>query len=303
MRANTPRSRSEPLRLVWELFGLSDAARTVCVLFGGRMPGQRRRKRRFGAGVRTRRFHSCRTSNRIRHQPECTWNQTLTNPCAPVSEAGNSGDEPGGCRTCSGMAGRSNGGTNSADPVFHPNSGDLTGTIQTLARPPWFRQRRSPGRWHAVARAEVVPRSSRRSPDLRPCAECRDAASDLLGLSRQSARWRLKSCPMIPLRCNHFFQEAQCVHAVHFDADGTVSQPPLDQMTACTSILQITVCSPFPVNIRGEISGHDATPDGGASDRQDTGHIWHRSSTRPSHYSQSMESRIPLWKSREANRN
>ena len=63
-----------------------------------------------------------RASKRIRHQPECTWNQTLTDSGAPVSEAGNSGDEPGGCRTCSGMAGRNVGGTKSDDPVSHPNN-------------------------------------------------------------------------------------------------------------------------------------------------------------------------------------
>ena len=72
------------------------------------------------------------TSKRIRHQPECTWNQTLTDSGAPVLEAGNSGDEPGGCRTCSGMAGRNVGGTKSDDPVSHPSNGD----VQTNQSPP-----------------------------------------------------------------------------------------------------------------------------------------------------------------------
>ena len=81
-------------------------------------------KRRTRAGRRAGRVYLCLTSKRIRHQPECPWNQTLADPCAPVSGAGNSGDEPGGRRTCSSMAGRNVGGTNSAGPVFHPSNGD-----------------------------------------------------------------------------------------------------------------------------------------------------------------------------------
>ena len=94
-----------------------------CVPLGAGRPLGLWLKRRTRAGRRARRLYLCRTSKRIRHHPECTWNQTLTDPCAPMSGAGNSGDELGGCRTCSGMAGRNVGGTNSADPVFHPSNG------------------------------------------------------------------------------------------------------------------------------------------------------------------------------------
>ena len=103
-------------------------------------------------------MYICRTSKRIRHQPECTWNQTMTDPCAPVSEAGNSGDEPGGCRTCSGMAGRSNGGTNSADPVFHPSNDK---GAQVYGTSGWEKRSANPGirriRNGSTAATECLP--------------------------------------------------------------------------------------------------------------------------------------------------
>ena len=102
---------------------MSDAVRTVCVLFGDRMPRQRRRKSRFRAGGRTRRFHSCRISKRIRHHPECGWNQTQTDRGATVTGAGDAGDYAGERESRSSVAGRSVGATESADPVFHPSNG------------------------------------------------------------------------------------------------------------------------------------------------------------------------------------
>ena len=137
MRANTPRLRSEPLRLLWELFGLSDTARTVCVLFGDRMPRQRRRKRRFRAGGRSRRFHSCRTSKRIRHHPECGWNQTQTDRGATVTGAGDAGDYAGERGSRSSVAGRSVGATESADPVFHPSNVEAR-RFQSPVNSEWF---------------------------------------------------------------------------------------------------------------------------------------------------------------------
>ena len=125
MRASPPRSRSEPLRLHWRLFGLSDAARTVCVLFGDHMPRQRRRKRRFRAGGRTRRFHSCRTSKRIRHHPECGWYQTQTDRGATVTGAHRRGDGTRERRSPLGGDGRSDGGANAAVPVIFPSSGGM----------------------------------------------------------------------------------------------------------------------------------------------------------------------------------
>ena len=54
---------------------------------------------RFGTGGRTRRFHSCRTSKRIRHHSECGWNQTQTDRSATVTGASDAGDYAGKCRS------------------------------------------------------------------------------------------------------------------------------------------------------------------------------------------------------------
>ena len=119
--------------------GASRATRPEpCGPFGAGRPLGLWPKRRTRAGRRARRLYVCRTSKRIRHHPECTWNQTLADPCAPVSGAGNSCDEPGGCRTCSGMAGRNVGGTNSDDPVFHPSNGGVTQSNEPPTNPGRF---------------------------------------------------------------------------------------------------------------------------------------------------------------------
>ena len=56
---------------------------------------------------RARRFRLCRTSKRVRHQTECSRNQTQTDRGATVSEAGNSGDKARQCESRSSVAGRS----------------------------------------------------------------------------------------------------------------------------------------------------------------------------------------------------
>ena len=132
MRASTPRSRSEPLRLLWRLFGLSDAARTVCVLFGDRMPRQRRAsvdsepKRVLGD------FIFGPTSKRIRHHRECGWNQTQTNRGATVTGAGDAGDYAGERGSRSSVAGGSVGATESAEPFSYPGNGRMTQANQSL---------------------------------------------------------------------------------------------------------------------------------------------------------------------------
>ena len=63
-------------------------------------------------------------TERIRHQTECSWNQTQTGRGATVSEAGNSGDEAEQCRSRCGVVGRSVGGAKHAVPVFYPGNGD-----------------------------------------------------------------------------------------------------------------------------------------------------------------------------------
>ena len=78
---------------------------------------------RFGARGRTRRFHSCRTSKRIRHHSECGWNQTQTDRSATVTGASDAGDYAGKCRSRSSVVGRSVGATESAEPIFHPSNG------------------------------------------------------------------------------------------------------------------------------------------------------------------------------------
>ena len=59
------------------------------------------------------------------------------------------------------------------------------------------------------------------------------------------------------------FQQAPRVHAVLSESDGSVSQPPSDQMTACTSILYPTVFSIISLEIRGVASsdGHRTQTD------------------------------------------
>ena len=88
------------------------------------MPAQSRRKRRFRAGGRTRRFHSCRTSKRIRHHPECGWNQTQTDRGATVTEAGDAGDYAGERGSRSSVPGRSDGGAEPDGPFFQPSNVD-----------------------------------------------------------------------------------------------------------------------------------------------------------------------------------
>ena len=62
-----------------------------CAPFGAGRPLGFWPKRRFRARGRTQRFHSCRASKRIRHQPECGWNQTQTDRGATVTGAGDAG--------------------------------------------------------------------------------------------------------------------------------------------------------------------------------------------------------------------
>ena len=105
-----------------------------------------------------------RTSKRNRHQPECTWNETLTDSGAPVSEAGNSGDEPGGCPTCSSMAGRNVGGTKSDDPVSHPNSGGVLHVNPSPEHPVRF----------TISCFEALPEDYRRLTHARRHTRCID---------------------------------------------------------------------------------------------------------------------------------
>ena len=56
----------------------------------------------------------------VRHQSACATRQSAASCNATVSEAGNSGHEPGERRSRSGVAGRSVGGGDCADPLFHP---------------------------------------------------------------------------------------------------------------------------------------------------------------------------------------
>ena len=52
-------------------------------------------KHKIRATRRTRRFRIFPTSKHVRHQPECSWNQTDTNRGVTVTGAGSSGDEAG----------------------------------------------------------------------------------------------------------------------------------------------------------------------------------------------------------------
>ena len=84
-----------------------------------------------GVGVESATLH-VRDTGRIRHQTECSWNQTQTDRGATVSEAVNSGDEAEQCRSRSGVAGRSVGGANAAFPVIYPDNGGMTQPNQSL---------------------------------------------------------------------------------------------------------------------------------------------------------------------------
>ena len=72
-------------------------------------------------------------TERIRHQTECSWNQTQTGRGATVSEAGNSGDEAEQCRSRCGVVGRSVGGAKHAVPVFYPDNGTTHPTMSANA--------------------------------------------------------------------------------------------------------------------------------------------------------------------------
>ena len=101
------------------------------------MPRQRQRKSRFRAGGRTRRFHSCRISKRIRHHPECGWNQTQTDRGATVTGAGDAGDYADERELRSSVAGRNVGATESADPDFHPSNVEAR-RFQSPVNSEWF---------------------------------------------------------------------------------------------------------------------------------------------------------------------
>ena len=72
----------------------------------------------------------------VRHQSACATRQSAASCNATVSGAGNSGHEPGERRSRSGVAGRSVGGGDCADPLFHPNNDGVTETCITVSREP-----------------------------------------------------------------------------------------------------------------------------------------------------------------------
>ena len=98
-----------------------------------------------------------RDTERIRHQTECSWNQTQTDRSVTVAGIRVSGYRAGHGRSRFGVAGRSVSGANAAVPVIYPDSGK-----GAVARARFARNRSSRPGWMAWSeRRSSIPRSSR----------------------------------------------------------------------------------------------------------------------------------------------
>ena len=81
-----------------------------------------------------------RDTERIRHQTECSWNQTQTDRGATVTGAHGRGDGTCERRSRLGGDGRSDGGANAAVPIFYPGNGAMTQANQSAEIPARFKE-------------------------------------------------------------------------------------------------------------------------------------------------------------------